>query len=162
MPSIDDVFNELQKINTNLQTVEGELTQINTTLSTGFSNVLQSMQTLITLEIYSDQALDHLSKQSDTIICILEKISQQSCAQLNEAHTQTGLQTAIQKSSATLLELYKFTNPAAALEFERLEHLRKQLEECCPPSKPEPFCAYEPCEAPPPLGDPPTVGTPIS
>src|SRR5712692_7288339 len=148
MPSIDDVFNELQKINMSLQTVQGELTQINTTLNTGFSNVLQGMQTLVTLETYSDQALAHLSEQSDTIICILEKISQQTCAQLNEAHTQTGLQSAIQKDSATLLELYKFAHPAAALEFERLEHLRKQLAKCCPPSEPEPFCTYQPCEAP--------------
>lgn len=162
MPSIDDVFDELKKVNTNLQAVQGELTKINNTLTTGFTNVLQGMQTLVTLEGYSDQALFHLSQQNGTMICILEKISQQTCALLDEAHMQTGLQTAIQENSTSLLELHKSAYPAAALELERLGHLRQQLLKCCPPEKPEPICTYKPCEVPPPLSEPPKVEPPIS
>jgi hypothetical protein len=161
MPSIDDVYAELQNVNTNLRTVQAELTQVNNSVNTGVAGVLQGMQKLIELAIYGDQALAHLSQQDDTIICNLEKVSEQTCALLNEAHTETELQRSIAKSSATLVELYKSAHAAGALEIERLERLQKLLLECCPPDKPKPVCIYEPCKAPPPLGGPPQNGPPI-
>ena len=86
MPSIDDVFNELKNVNMNLQVVRSELTQVKNTLKTGFSDILQNMQTLIALESFINQTLGHISEQNDITICILEKISQQSCHMLRSTY----------------------------------------------------------------------------
>ena len=185
MPTLNDVFQEVQTINTNLQqlqtccnttnqnldTTNQNLQQLQTccnttnqrlgdvinTLNAGFTNMSQGFQALITLQTYANGALANNAEQNRTIICTLEKISEQTCSLLNEAHTQTGLQTSIDESSATLRELYKSTHPDAALVFEREEKLREQIEECCPPEEPEPVCAYEPCDAPEDVGRPPSV-----
>lgn len=156
------MFNELQQINTNLQVVQAGLNSVNNTLTTGFGNVLQSMQTLISLSDYADQALYQLSKQDVTIICNLEKISQQTCALLNEAHSQTGLQKSISEHAAELTELYKSVHGKAAITLERFERLHRELLQCCPPEEPKPSCIYEACEAPPPLQEPPKISSPIS
>jgi hypothetical protein len=176
MTSVSDVYDQMVQANANLQQIDSDvvhvkvstdavktaveqgLTQVVSTLSTGFATLSQELQQLLTLEKFADLALAHIAKQNDTIICILEHISQQTCATLNEAHTQTGLQTALQESISTLLELYQTTHAEAALAFERQEGLRKQLLECCPPEASPPLCTFEPCEAPPPLGEPPSVG----
>ena len=89
----------------------------------------------------------HLKRQMDTVICVLDRISMQTCAMLNEENTQTALQTAMKTASETLLELYKTTHPEAALAHEKLEKVRKELLECCPPEKPKPFCTFQPCES---------------
>jgi hypothetical protein len=167
MPSGSDFFNKLKDIQAELELVNGKLDdlkastdsvhtavqQVNTTLTFGFGQ-------LITLGIYTNQALFQNAKQNDTIICILEKISKNTCDLVNESHTQTGLQTVIQGNTTTLAELYAATHANAAQERERLEELRKQIEECCPPKPPEPVCGYQPCPAPRPLGEPPQVEQP--
>jgi hypothetical protein len=165
MPSINDVFNELVQANARLlqlhndlidvkastDAVKGSVDQVNASVNTGFTNVVQRLQAVIAQQTVTNQALVHLSQQSDTIICVLENISRNTCSLLNEAHTQTGLQASIQKSAAGLLELFKSVHPGAALELQRHEDLQKQILECCPPESPRPVCTYEPCEAPPPL-----------
>lgn len=185
MPSVQDVFNEIQQANQNLQQIHTDLGDLNNTtdavrnsvdqvaaccgetnqrltrvidtLNTGFTNISQGIQALITLQRYANDALANNAQQNHTIICNLEKISEQTCNLLTEAHTQTGLQTSIEGSTATLQELYKSTHPDSALELERQDRLRKQIEECCPPEEPEPACTYEPCEDPPRLPNPPNV-----
>jgi hypothetical protein len=90
----------------------------------------------------------------------MENISKNTCELLNEAHTQTGLQTAIKGSTTMLAALYAATHAEAALTWEWEEALRKQIEECCPPKPPEPACRYEPSPAPKPLHEPPRVEKP--
>jgi len=157
MPSASDFFNQIKGINARLDDVNGKLDllraaveHVDQTLQWGFGQ-------LITLGLYTNEALHHNAEQNDTIICILEHISKNTCQLLNEAHVQTGLQTVMKNNTTTLAELYAATHAEAALARERTEALRKQIEECCPPTPPEPACCYEPCPAPGPLGDPPRV-----
>src|SRR5438876_5213172 len=100
MPTISDVFNELVQANTRLQ-------QVINVLDSGFVNLSQGFANLITLQNYANQALAHQADQNDTIICVLEQISRNTCNLLNEAHTQTGLQVGIRENTGTLLELFK-------------------------------------------------------
>jgi DNA repair exonuclease SbcCD ATPase subunit len=147
----------LEQLQACCNTTNQRLGDVIETLNAGFTNMSQGFQALITLQTYANGALANNARQNMTIICALEKISDQTCSILNEAHTQTGLETSIEESSATLRELYKSTHPDAALVFERGERLREQIEECCPPEEPEPVCAYEPCPTPRELGRPPDV-----
>jgi hypothetical protein len=182
MPSAQDILDSingadsrLDNVNIKLDTANGTLTDMDGKLDGIKAAVLsvdadiqklQALETwgftqLITLGTYADLALAQNAKQNDTIICILEHISQNTCALLTEAHTQTALQTSIKESISALTELYAATHAEAELAREREEKLRKQIEACCPPPVPDPACTYRPCQAPPPLREqPPTTAPP--
>src|SRR3981189_1099533 len=167
MPSADDLFNQLVAANTRLEAIKGNLldvkgateavkvavNQVNSTLTTGFGQ-------LVTQGDYTNQALSQNAKQNDTIICILEHISKNTCELLNQSVIQTRLQTSMDKGVTALADMYATVHPDAALERERLEALKRQIEKCCPPPRHEPPCHYAPCPAPKPLGEPPDVKPP--
>jgi hypothetical protein len=172
MPSVSDVYNQILTVNTNLTTlinavndatsavngvttavnaVNSSVTQVNGTLSTGFGQ-------LVELGNYTNQALYQNDQQNATIICILEHVSKNTCALLNQSVIQTALQTAMASDIDGLENMYATVNSGAALEIERLAALKAQVEECCPPRKPLPPCDYAPCPAPTQIGQPPQVG----
>jgi Na+/phosphate symporter len=148
MPTVGDVYDKLKDANTNLEKLKTSVDQVNSTLVDGFG-------TLVSQGAYTNRALFHESQQLDTAICALEHIAEHTCRLVNEAHTQTGLQTSIEASARELAQLYETTHADAALARERLEGLRAKIEECCPPEPERPPCTYEPCEAPEPLKEPP-------
>jgi hypothetical protein len=169
MPSTQDFYDRLvdiknsqQQVDTDVKSVKTSVDKVNTTLQSGFAQLNNTLQAgfteLITLGNYTNQALYQNSQQNETIICILEHISQHTCAILNEATAQTKLQEKIEHSTEALEELYEATHSEAALQREREAALRAQIEECCPPPVPEPPCSYEPCRAPRRLPPPPKVG----
>lgn len=178
MASISEVYDELQSANDKLDTLHADLQQvlnrlqtIQTEVTTGFGGVIGTLnvgfaaltkgaQGLIALQSFANDVLLHHSKQNDTIICILENISKNTCNLEAEAHLQTGLQISIEKKVSLQTEISKTVNAAVALELERMEALRRQIEECCPPTQEPPACTYVPCDAPrfggePPRPDPP-------
>ncbi len=148
---LDAIKGSVDTVNTSVQQVNSSVQQVNGTLVTGFGQ-------LVTIGNYTNQALYENDKQNDTIICILEHISRNTCEILNEAHLQTGLQTAIKHSTGLLADLYATTHAEAMLDHERRAKLHAEIEECCPPPKPVPPCQYAPCPAPAPIGEPPKVG----
>jgi hypothetical protein len=166
MASIQDVFDEVHSVNLNLNTVQNDLVDIkgvlnliqttdqnglaliNSTLNAGFVNLSQGISTLIQLQVFMSKTLVHQSKQNDTIICILEHISSNTCAILDETHEQTGLQKKITATIKDLAEMYKSSNPQAALELARHESLEQKIVECCPPKVEASPCVYEPCSLP--------------
>jgi hypothetical protein len=103
------------------------------------------LRVLVELQASNTAILGRISGQLDTALCILEHISKNTCEIANEAHTQTGLEVAEKAIGEALLALFKSAHPDAALAYEKLEQVRRQLLECCPPKEPEPFCVYEPC-----------------
>jgi hypothetical protein len=150
MPSADDFFVQLQTINARILDLTAAVNQVNATLTTGFGH-------LVTLGQYTNLALSQNAKQNDTIICILEYISKNTCELLNQSVIQTKLQTEMQTDMDALEAMYETVHADAALERERLRALKQQIEECCPPPEPEPPCKYAPCPAPKPLPDPPII-----
>jgi hypothetical protein len=152
MPNSDDFFQQLQTINGRLLDLTAAVNQVNATLTTGFGE-------LVTLDQYTNLALSQNAKQNDTIICILEHLSKNTCELLNQSVIQTRLQTEMQKDMDALEAMYGTVHADAALERERLQALKEQIEECCPPAQPEAPCRYAPCLAPKPLPDPPRIDT---
>ncbi len=141
--SVDDVKDATNAVNTSVQ-------QVNSTLSTGFSQ-------LIAIGGYTNEALFHNAKQNDTIICLLDKIARNTCQLVNYADEQTRLQRSIEETNRQLAELYAATHAEAELQRQAHEKLRREVERCCPPPRPQPPCRFEPCDAPPPLKEPPRV-----
>lgn len=176
MPSLNDFYNELTQVNAGLQTLHNDIvaltnetssvrasvdtgfTRIDATLTAGFTALSDGAAALISLQTYANESLNHNTLQNDTMICSLEQVSRNTCSSLNEEHVQTGLQTAITESVRASLEISKAAHPDAALDLERHEKLRAQIEECCPPPQEPPVCSYEQCKAPPRRpGKPPHV-----
>jgi len=174
MASVDEVYDRIKEIKQNLDTTNGKLDDLKASVDAvktatdgvhsavdQVNNTLASnLKILVALGQYTNEALFQNAQQNDTMICILEHISKNSCLLLDEAHVQTELQTVIKRNTTALSDLYAATHPEAALARERLEALRKQIEECCPPKPAEPICRYEPCPAPRPLREPPQAGRP--
>jgi chromosome segregation ATPase len=168
MPSADDLFNQLKAANNRLEDIKDRLLdvksstdlvkasvdQVNSTLNSGFSQ-------LVSLGQYANEALWHNARQNDAIICILEHISKNTCELLNQSVIQTRLQTEMQKDIDALENMYEHVHADAALERERLLELKKQIEVCCPPPRPESPCKYAPCPAPPPLREPQRGSAPV-
>jgi hypothetical protein len=163
MPSLNDFFTELQQVNANLQqlhndslaetaatnSVRASVDQVNATLIAGFTSVSQGLQVIANLQHLTNRFLFHKIKQEDTIICILEKVSKNTCELVNEATVQTRLQSEIRDADDELRLLFETVNASAALEFQRLKKVQADLEACCPPEIPPPACVYEPCPSPP-------------
>jgi hypothetical protein len=147
MPSVDDVYNQLLQVNGHLATLHNDLVNLTSEL--------------VTIGQYTNQALYQNDQQNDTIICILEHISQNTCALLNQAALQTAAQTHMERDIDGLEGMFATANPGAALERERLHRLEEKIEKCCPPTPPTPPCTFTKCPAPKPIGPPPQVGVVI-
>jgi hypothetical protein len=169
MPSINDVFNELQQANGNLQQIHTDIVdlatrtdnvasavaQAETTLHDDFVQSNNRLDALIGLQTYANRALYHHSVQTDTVICLLDRIAREACEIQNEAHVQTGLQVRMAREQVRLRALYEHEHADAALQQNRIEELRTEVEACCPPEEPEPACVFEPCPTPPRIDPPP-------
>jgi hypothetical protein len=147
---VDGTNSRLDDVNAQLDLIHQSIEQVNQTLNWGFGQ-------LITLGNYTNQALFQNTKQNETIICILEHISKNTCELWNESHKQTGLQSNIDKNTTTLAELFAATHAEAALARQREQALKKQIEECCPPEPEQPPCEYQACPAPAGIPEPPQV-----
>lgn len=133
MPSLTTVYNQLQDANTTLE----ELAALLTTETRGVVD---------------------FNRQAQVIICILEKISKNTC-QASNLLSQMALATvSIEHRLTKLDEMYAFSHPEAALSAMRDDRLRDEILRCCPPDPPEPICTYEPCPEP----DLATIGGQVS
>ncbi len=147
---LDDIKTKLDAIKAATDAVKSAVDQVDSTLQWGFSQ-------LITIGNYTNQALAQNDKQNETIICILEHISQNTCQLLDEAVVQTRLQIDMDKNTSLLADLFAATHAEAAITREREKALLRKIELCCPPRVPEPPCSYSPCDEPKPIGEPPRV-----
>lgn len=169
MASVDDVFNQLVTANgtltqirddtvtlaTDVNNVKTSVDAVDTTLNRGFV-VLTADNQVIANELHQiDTTVLHLSAQTDTVICSLNKIAEEICTLINEAAKQTALQQGIADDSRALRRMFATTNPAAALELARADAVEQQINACCPPPQPSPPCQFEPCPAPQPLKEKP-------
>lgn len=141
MATLDDAFNQLVEANSHLTDLHNDVQAVRAAVEAGFDDLGQRVD-------FTNALLGFEIKQNTTIICNLEKISEQTCELVNQATLQTAAQEVIKENTSALKQLYELSNPEAAVEQARLEELRHQIEECCPPPRPEPPCRYEPCKDP--------------
>jgi hypothetical protein len=112
LDKLDGVNNRLDTVHSDLLAIEGKLDVLKAAIDAVAAAVQQVNQTLqwgfaqlITIGNYTNQALYHNDQQNDTIICILEHISKDTCELWNEAHTQTELQKIIKHNTTMLADL---------------------------------------------------------
>ena len=120
MPTLNDAFNELQSINSHLQTLHADNSSIIAgqaaiaaaiAASTAAINDVRNsvdvgtsvLKSIAHLQQVTNATLLHMSHQQDAMICALEAISRNTCALHNEAHIQTGRQTVIAAAETALL-----------------------------------------------------------
>lgn len=165
MASINDVFNELQAVNGNLglihadgiaqtnasNTINNSVNVLDGDVKAGFAATVNALQVIATIDIAAVKLLFHLTQQTDTMICALEHMSQNTCGILTQATIQTRLQQSMADDLHSASEILKLAYPAAALELDALAKLRAEVERCCPPKEQPPACTYEPCRAPRPV-----------
>src|SRR5262245_52261449 len=99
LDAINGANNRLDGVNNRLDDVKGKLDLINQSVQNLNQTLNWGFGALITIGNYTNEALSQNAKQNDTIICILEHISKNTCELLNESHTQTGLQTTIKNNT---------------------------------------------------------------
>ena len=176
MPTINEVWEQAQQINANLGTLHNDLTTLNNrsnltnarlndlltltvetndwledirqTVNTGFLAMAAGISGIIARQDITNQLLHFQSQQQQTMICILEHISQNTCQLLDQASMQTDLQRTMAHDTKALHHMFATANPEAALEYRRHLEDRRRLEECCPPEPRQPACEYQPCETP--------------
>jgi hypothetical protein len=151
MPTLNDFYNKMSDIDNDLKSAGTDVNKMDADVNAGFAQTAIALGVLVQLGTYADDALSHISKQNDTIICILEHVSQNTCALLSEAHRQTALQDLISHNMARLTEMFESAHPEAAVDLSRREELRRRIEACCPPKEEPPACSYKACDAPRPL-----------
>jgi hypothetical protein len=151
MATGDDFYQQLKQCNDKLN----DLAPLRADVEQLANSLSASLTQLTILSTYEAQALYQNALQNATIICILEKISKQTCDLLNQACLQTAFQKEITKNIAAIAEIVAMVHPETALMREREQALRMQLEKCCPPPQPEPCCQYAPCPAPQQIAPPP-------
>lgn len=169
MATINDVYNQLVTVNATLSSINAdvnagtvattavktEVQQLDTDLKDGFAattaalaSAVTALNAIWTIDYASAQLLSQLTQQTDTIICALEHISQNTCALLTQSTIQTTLQTEIRKDAHALVSIAEVAYPAGALDSRRLTELEAQIHKCCPADIPPPACTYEPCPKP--------------
>jgi hypothetical protein len=126
------------------------------------------LTTLIAIQVTQQEALTRLSLKLDTAICVLERISRQTCETVNEAHAQTAIQEALAEYRTLSppderRAICAVPDPARAVcdrvqrgevccGAEGTNGRRCGCEHCavCEPAPGEPVrrrrCEYEPCE----------------
>jgi hypothetical protein len=171
MASINDVFNRLGVVNDSLSWIYKEnvsevagiaqiqtsLTTLDSDLNTGFAATVNALKAIATIELAEVDLLFHLTQQAHTMICQLNQISKNTCGILTQTTIQTDLQKGIRKDIEGLLDIEESVHPESVIQLTRLAELRAQIEKCCPPTKPDPACTFQPCPAPKSI-DPPNVG----
>lgn len=156
-PTITDVFNELVLVNGKLDQVEVNtsiIVNVNASINKGFNDTVNALNILTQVNIEAVKLLYHQTQQADTMICILDQISQNTCEILNQVTLQTGLQTRLRDDMDALLYIAESAHPEAALERQRQAKLQAEIDRCCPPEEPVPACKYEPCEPPKRIKEP--------
>jgi hypothetical protein len=168
MASINDVFNQLTQVNSNLglihndglaetsaiNQVKASVDQLDNDVKAGFAATVNALSTIAQVEIETAKLLFHLTQQADTMICTLEHIAQNTCGIWNEAVKQTALQTRMRDDADVLRSVAEFAHADATLEMNRLADLKAQVERCCPPPKQQLPCDYRACPAPRPAEPP--------
>ena len=100
------------------------------------------IRTLIEIQLRQSELLARLSSQLDTAICVLERISKNTCETLNEIHELTRLEAA----EACRIEACEPPHHRALACEDKPRPAYHHPHECRDMAKPEPYCTYEPCK----------------
>jgi hypothetical protein len=166
MPSISDVANDiiarLDSINGHTAATETSTAQIhsdtedirNTAHEIRFelavlnNNVVAGFGALVQLGLANLNRLDHMIEQNDAIICNLAATNTLLCRQLQHLRAIENMEAREVALLAHIDAINELVHGNEAIEVQRRDELKHQLERCCPPPKQEPEPCPEPCPVP--------------
>jgi hypothetical protein len=137
-----------QDIRSGVQQVNGQLSTITNVLGVGFANLSQGLFAIAELQRVTNALLEHNRHQNDTIICELTHANEQLCGISRKFTYQLELGKATLASVKRIEGIAERTHAAAAADYDRLQALQRNIEECCPPDRPPPEPCPEPCPRP--------------
>ena len=137
---------ETAQIKTDTDAILSTANNILTTEENGFINLSQGIATIIDRQNETNSLLTINNEQNRVILCWLGILADLECKQLRRLETQIEIQSETRDSVKRLSEVLALVHAREALEVERQEQLRLEIEKCCPPETPEPGPCYEPCE----------------
>jgi predicted nuclease with TOPRIM domain len=143
---IDATNGKLDTVNAKLDVLNTTVTNVGAAVDARFNQVLQQQQ-------LSNQLVHHLTRQQETVICILEHISQNTCELVNLETKELQATLAIQEHSRMTAEILRGAYPNAALDLVNRDELANKIKECCPDEVEPPPCQYKACENPGPFQD---------
>src|SRR4051812_19117465 len=121
-PTVGDVFNQLVLVNGKLDQIDtntfGQANAINNLdghLTAGFKATVDALKTIAQIDVEAVKLLFYLTQQTDTMICALEHISQNTCAILSQVTIQTQLQTTLRDDARALRDIGESAYPGAAV-----------------------------------------------
>jgi hypothetical protein len=141
----------LQTLVTNGQETNDWLEECRSLVADGFAAMAAGFTAIHSRQDVTNQILWLHAQQHQTMICILEKISRNTCTLLNESAKQTHDQQAIADAVRSLDHMFATVHSDGALAYRREEQQRQEIERCCPPPMPEDPCTYDKCPAPKPV-----------
>lgn len=166
MPSISDVANDiltrLDSINGHAAATETNTGQIhndtqdiritahaiNVQLAVLNNNVVEGFTALVQLGLATLNRLDHIVDQNDTIICGIAAADTILCRQLQHLRAIESVETRGTALIAHIDAVTELVHGDQAMEVERRNELKAQMEKCCPPPKPEAEPCPDPCPVP--------------
>ncbi|MDQ3668007.1 MAG: hypothetical protein M3410_15825 [Acidobacteriota bacterium] len=143
---IDATNVELDTVNAKLDVLDQTVTNVGAAVDARFNQVLQQQQ-------LSNQLVHHLTRQQETVICILEHISRNTCELVNLETKDLKATLAIQEHSRITAGILRGAYPNAALDLANRDELERKIEECCPDKPDRTPCQYRPCDTPGPFKD---------
>ncbi len=181
MPTINEVWEQAQRINANLVIVHDDLITLNACCergdaklgdlvsglaelkaiaNAGFSALANGLAGVQARQDITNQLLLFQAQQQATMICALENISRNTCGIWNENDEQTDLLQAAGANLRALEHMTASAEPEAALTWDRQLANTAELRACCPEEPRDPVCDYKPCPVPeqPDLRDPKKFG----
>lgn len=166
MPSIQDVADQinakLDQINQNtvdtvtvcngirsdLAQANSKLDAIDTDIIAGVAEISAGLFAIWELEKVTNSILEHHSKQTDTVICLLENANELLCGMTRKLTRQLELSERHLDSTRRIEGMSERVHADAAGSFDRHAKLQAEILACCPPDEPELEPCPEPCTEP--------------
>ncbi len=117
-------------------------------LTSGLGNVSQGLFAILEVQRAQLALLDHHRRQNDTIICLLDNATDLLCGITRKLSDEVEASRAILASVGRLEGIAERAHAEEAGDYDRALELRRKIEECCPPPRPEPEPCPDACEPP--------------
>lgn len=166
MPSIQDIADQidasLNQLNANTAGIKTDTTEIRTELSqvddhlqSGISTLAGGLFAILEQERRANSIALHQVAQNDTIICWLGNIAELLCGMTRKLTREIELQDRLATSLDRVEGIVELVSAREAMEYDKEQRLREEIEACCPPEQQPPEPCPEPCRSPrPDLHDP--------
>lgn len=135
------IKNEIAVTNTHLANIEG-------ILGVDLANISQGIFVLEEIGMIELTYLDYMRRQNDTMICLLQNSNEMLCGITRKFTKLLDLTTQELQLMRKMEGIEERVHSPEAADYDRLQALQAEMEECCPPDEPPIEPCPPPCERP--------------